>query len=586
VSPPTSAPDAAPGPEPSLGDLDEIGRTSSDEVKLAQPPSPRRVFPIAGSGLSPTWVAIFGTLIGVASVVSLLSLVMNLDPRSNAPLLTANSAKPPEPTPSAGPAAPAAKPKKARTRLPGPWRIADVKDAAATRIVEGKVGTNSFLKALEGAGVPLKEAYRVIAFMRGIRNFDRSSSSDRFIALLERSSSRLRAFEYQVGPEEVYQAREDAGGLLRGSKLDLKVERSQVVGAIAYADKGIDDAAELAGLEAGLARVLSKALDGHFALDELEYGDRIRLVAQELTVLGEFGRYTGIEAVEVRRADDTRTPLRVYYFDAGAERGYYDGEGRSPYEGGWRKPIKDAPMTSPFNPKRMHPVLKKVMPHNGIDFGSPTGTPVGASSFGTVSFVGFGGPSGNLVKVMHANDIETGYAHLSRFAEGLKVGDKVKRLQLVGYVGSTGRSTGPHLHFSASKKGVFFDPSTLNLDGMRTLSKASRDAFLELKRRYDALLDQIPLPEPPAAREPAPGPSADAVAEAPAAAAGAEEVEGDDGEAMGDGEVDAPPAAPVPAAPAGAPAASPANKGARAVHLSDKELLELQGASDDGEVAE
>src|SRR5688500_4899172 len=115
-----------------------------------------------------------------------------------------------------------------------------------------------------------------------------------------------------------------------------------------FKGKSFDQAAELAGFENGLSRVVSKALDGHLALDELEHGDRVRLVAQELTVLGEFGRYKGVEAIEVRRADEARAPLRVYYLDLGSERGYYDGEGHSPHEGGWRKPIKDAPMSSPF----------------------------------------------------------------------------------------------------------------------------------------------------------------------------------------------------------------------------------------------
>jgi murein DD-endopeptidase MepM/ murein hydrolase activator NlpD len=581
------AADVRPPPdEPSYGDLDDIGRVRSDEasVPLGRPSKPS--FLPSTAGLSPTWIAVFGTLLGVAAVVSLLALVMSIDPKK-ASFVVATSA--PQPSAAASVALPpeTATPKRARTRLPGPWRIADAKNQPATRVVEGKIGTNAFLKALESAGIPLKEAFRVLASMKGVKNFDRCGANDRFFALLERSSSRLRAFEYQVGPEEVYQAREDAAGLLRGTKLDLKVERAQAVGAIAIKGKSFDEAAELAGFETGLARVVAKALDGHMALDELEHGDRVRVVAQELTVLGEFGRYTGVEALEVRRADAARTPLRIYYFDLGAERGYYDGEGHAPYEGGWRRPIKDAPMTSPFNLKRMHPVLKKVRPHLGMDLGSPTGTPVGAASFGTVSFIGNGGPSGNLVKVMHANEIETGYAHLSRFAEGLKVGDRVKRLQLVGYVGSTGRSTGPHLHFSASKKGEFFDPATLNLDGMRTLSKANRDAFSELKRRYDALLDGIPLPPPVAPAPPA------AVAAA-AVVASAEAGIGGDGDGDDPLESEPGPANPPAAAGLGAPAAPPnavgatspaAQRGsASAVHLSDKELLQLQGASDDGEV--
>jgi murein DD-endopeptidase MepM/ murein hydrolase activator NlpD len=570
----------------SYGDLDEIGRTRSEDTTAPLRSAPKPAFLPSGSELSPNWIAVFGALLGVASAVSLLSLVMNLDPKQRGAVATTAAAPAPAASASAVPEPEVAKPKRARTRVPGPWRIADVKDQPGTRVIDGKIGTNSFLKALEGAGIPLKEAYRVLASMKGVRNFDRCGSSDRFFALIDRASSKLRAFEYQVGPEEVYQSREDASGLLRGAKLDLKVEKAQVVGALVLKGKSFDEAADLAGLEAGLSRVAAKALDGHMSLDELEYGDRVRVVVQELTVLGEFGRYTGVEALEIRSSDETRVPFRLYYFDGAGERGYYDAEGHSPYEGGWRKPIKDAAMTSPFNPKRMHPVLKKVMPHNGIDFASPVGTPVGAASFGTVSFVGNAGPSGNLVKISHAGEIETGYAHLSRFEEGIQVGNKVKRLQVIGYVGSTGRSTGPHLHFSASKKGEFFDPQTLNLDGMRTISKASRDAFVELKRKYDALLDGIPLP--PALAPQAPPPSASVAAGAPEALPGAAPTP--DEAAMGDGEEGeleaAPPAAAAPQLLPPAPGAAPKPAGASAVHLSDKELMELQGASDDGEVAE
>ena len=587
AAPPADAPaeEASEAPK-SFGDLDEIGRTRSDDAAEPLPRAPKAGFLPSGSELSPNWIAVFGTLLGVASAVSLLSLVMNLDPKQQGAITAPVVAPSPAAAPSAAPEAPEVpKPKRARTRVPGPWRVADAKEPGS-RLIEGKIGTSSFLKALEGAGIPLKEAYRVIASMKGVRNFDRCASSDRFFALLDRASSKLRAFEYQVSPEEVYQSREDASGLLRGAKLDLKIEKAQVMGALVFKGKSIDEAAELAGLEAGLARVAAKALDGHMSLDDLEYGDRLRVVLQELTVLGEFSRYTGVEALEIRSADEKRTPFRLYYFDGAGERGYYDAEGHSPYEGGWRKPIQGAPMTSPFNPKRMHPVLKKVMPHNGIDFASPVGTPIGAASSGTVSFVGNAGPSGNLVKISHANDIETGYAHLSRFEESIKVGDRVKRLQVIGYVGSTGRSTGPHLHFSASKKGEFFDPQTLNMDGMRTISKPHREAFAELKRKYDALLDAIPLPPPLAPKAPAPSP--------PVAAAVAESAPADvatpDDAAMGDGEeIDlepAQPAAVAPAIPAPPAGAAPRPAGASAVHLSDKELLQLQGATDDGEVSE
>jgi hypothetical protein len=311
----------------------------------------------------------------------------------------------------------------------------------------------------------------------------------------------------------------------------------------------------------------------------------LKLVVQEVTVLGEFSRYAGVEALELVRIDPKKSGFRVYYSDAPGVRGYYDRDGRAPFEGGFAKPIKDAPRTSPFNPRRMHPVLHKIMPHQGTDFGAPAGTPVGASAPGTVSFVGPAGAAGNLVRILHPGGIETGYAHLSRFAEGLKVGDGVRRMQVIGYVGSTGRSTGPHLHFSASRDGVFFDPETLNLDGMRSLSGAELEAFRSLLAKYDPMLDSIPMPE-----RYAPLPATPVVS---AAASGGSNV-ALGSEDLSDSDDDSAPAssaAPsaVPPAPANeapqAPASAPAQKpGASSVYLSDKELLDAQSATDDGEV--
>jgi hypothetical protein len=265
---------------------------------------------------------------------------------------------------------PRAKPKRQRQKLPGPWRLSDAKGDGKYRFIEGKVGTDSFLKALEAAGAPEAQGYRVLAAMRGVLDLDKCKKTDRFQALLERGSNKLFALEYLAGPEDVYQAKA-TDGRLTGSKLDLKIERGQVLGALSYDGSSFDHSADVAGFDPGLAKVVARALDGHMSLDELDRGDVIRLVAQEVTVLGEFTRYAGVEALELIRVDPKKTHLRIYYSDAPGVRGYYDRDGKAPFEGGWRKPIKDAPRTSPFNPHRVNPVLHKVMPHQGTDFGSP-----------------------------------------------------------------------------------------------------------------------------------------------------------------------------------------------------------------------
>src|SRR5690606_19032226 len=170
-------------------------------------------------------------------------------------------------------------------------------------------------------------------------------------------------------------------------------------------------------------------------------------------------------------------------------------------------PCPGAPITSHYNPTRMHPVLKRVMPHNGTDFGAPTGTPVYAAFRGKVALVGPHGASRNLVLIAHPGGIQTGYAHLSRFAAGLKMGDSVGTRQLIGYVGSTGRSTGPHLHFSAKRDGKFFNALELKMDAWRLLPVAERAAFEAQKAALDRALEALPTPDPPA---PDPEPAADA----------------------------------------------------------------------------
>jgi hypothetical protein len=199
-----------------------------------------------------------------------------------------------------------------------------------------------------------------------------------------------------------------------------------------------------------------------------------------------------------------------------------------------------------------------------------------------VSYLGPGGAAGNLLKIMHGDGIETGYAHLSRYASGIKVGDKVRRMQTIGYVGSTGRSTGPHLHFSAQRDGKFFDAETLNLDGMRVLSAEQREQFVRVVAKYNPLLDAIALPAPLPGAGVEVAPEAAVVSSVAAVPSPPPDSAGDDAalaEPTQGGPKSATNAAPEPAAPAGR---SPGNS----VYLSDKELLKLQAPTDDGEVSE
>jgi murein DD-endopeptidase MepM/ murein hydrolase activator NlpD len=454
--------------------------------------------PPDGPAISPRMTAVFGGLFGLATVASIVALLIQIfpvhDQRSRLAQEAAASGEPAEaPAPRRGPV------RRQRQLLPGPWRLDALKDSHL--VVRGEMQRRSFIMALNEAGVAKSEVYRILKAFDGVRSFDKTGSRDSFAVAMKRGSKEVVGFEYQIGPTEIYQAKADDNGLLKAQQLDMKVRHEDFATSF-YVGKTLAKSYAYAGLEPGLESVIDAAFNGVTSHEAFEEGGVVKLVVVETTALGRFVGYERVRALEYRPADPQKPPIRAYWFESESVKGYVDEKGRRPSNRGWRSPIPGAPITSHFNPKRMHPVLKTVMPHNGTDFGAPSGTPVYAAFRGEVSFVGAHGPSGNLVLIDHPGGIQTGYAHLSRFATGIKKGDRVGTRQLIGYVGSTGRSTGPHLHFSAKRDGKYFDALELKLDALHLLPVADQSLFQQQKNSLDAVLEAIPLPEPPPAEEP------------------------------------------------------------------------------------
>lgn len=154
--------------------------------------------------------------------------------------------------------------------------------------------------------------------------------------------------------------------------------------------------------------------------------------------------------------------LAVRYENVEGQTGYYSPDGNNMQTGLMRNPLDVFRISSHFNPKRLHPILNKVRPHEGTDYAAPTGTPVRATSDGNVTRASRYGSYGNIVILAHTGGLETRYAHLSRFAEGVKPGVRVHQGEVIGYVGSTGSATGPHLHYEVLKDGVPRDPDRAN----------------------------------------------------------------------------------------------------------------------------
>jgi murein DD-endopeptidase MepM/ murein hydrolase activator NlpD len=350
----------------------------------------------------------------------------------------------------------------------------------------------SFRDALEQAGLSRDESTELIAGLSGVIDFRRSHPEDTFV-LARSESGVLERFEYRASITQRYEASRDNGGKWRARQIDTPV-RVRRVAKSGVVVGSLGDTLDALKLGRALAGVFSEVFEGrvNFSTDT-RAGDEFRIIFDEEYVEDTFLRQGTVHAVEYKGEKAGR--LRAFWFEIQGDGDFYDEHGRA-FHGGWlRTPLRYDHVSSGFG-MRLHPVLKRKKLHNGIDYAAASGTPVRAAANGTVTFAGPKGANGNLLVIAHAQSFESFYAHLSRFATGLKAGAKVKQRQVIAYVGSTGRSTGPHLHFSLKKAGQFLDPaSQLNGPGV-AMPPASLPEYKRRVRELSGALEKL-TPERP-----------------------------------------------------------------------------------------
>jgi hypothetical protein len=191
-------------------------------------------------------------------------------------------------------------------------------------------------------------------------------------------------------------------------------------------------------------------------LTEPRRGDHFRVMFEELHKDGRFVRYGDILATEYSTGDTVHRALM--YRSPDGRKGYYNPSGRSVRKAFLKSPLNYRRISSHFSYSRFHPVFKRYQPHLGIDYAAPTGTPVVASGDGVITYAGWKRGFGKIVEIRHPNGFVSSYGHLSRFARGVTRGAAVKQKDLIGYVGSTGASTGPHLDYRVKVNGRYVNP--------------------------------------------------------------------------------------------------------------------------------
>ena len=217
----------------------------------------------------------------------------------------------------------------------------------------------------------------------------------------------------------------------------------------------------------------------------LQKGDSIRVYYDEQYV---DTTRIGIGRIYAAEFYHDKVWQEAYWFEAENTRNYYDSKGNSMRKAFLKAPLSYKRISSGFTHKRLHPVHKVYKPHTGVDYAAPMGTPVMTIGDGTVIQREYRGGGGNTVKIKHNATYTTAYLHLSKFADGLKVGQHVKQGQVIGYVGSTGTSTGPHLDFRVWKNGTPIDPLKMDSPPAEPIPAQLKDTFSTIVAGYKAKL--------------------------------------------------------------------------------------------------
>lgn len=398
-----------------------------------------------------------------------------------------------------------------RRALPPPLATAyagDVTDDPRMLVVSLRKG-ETFVDALKRAGVRAEDRnaaayafgkHQNLRLLRPGQEFVlRIAEANRTIFQIATegpSETHLLGLEYRPDPENrIVLARNAEGGF------DAKKNFVNLTTRLVAVQGRIEGSLYLSAKAVGAPDEIIAGLADMFAYDvdfqrEIFGGDEFEAIFEAR--YDERGELAGIGDILYGRLNwRGRTKEKGYYYFAdynGGKGDYFDRAGQSAKRLLMKTPVDGARLSSGFGTRR-HPILGYAKAHKGVDFAAPRGTPIKAAGDGVVERAGPYGSFGNYIRIRHANGYQTAYAHLHAIRRGVRPGKRVSQGEIIGYVGSTGRSTGPHLHYEVHHNGRAVNPQTLKIATGVTLKSGDLDAFRAVRDRIDAM--RLP-PEAPA----------------------------------------------------------------------------------------
>jgi murein DD-endopeptidase MepM/ murein hydrolase activator NlpD len=361
---------------------------------------------------------------------------------------------------------------------PAPMVTAPERQLCVTEGVITKASTlyHSFLKEK----IPIRWIDVIIPALKPYVDFKRvAGGTYRFTTDMQGEMVR---FIFEKGPIEVYKVeREPQGYVADQIEVPLITHLIRVEGEICSSlFEAVNEAGEQDPLTLTFAGILAWEIDFY---KDLKKGDRFKVLVEKIYKGDQFIQYGPVYALEYQSPEKIIRGFR--YRDD-----YYDERGNSLRKAFLRAPLRFDFISSRFSRARQHPILGGSHPHLGVDYAAPIGTPVWAVADGRVVSVGWAGGFGRRVILRHANGSRTYYGHLSRFGPGIKRGSRVSQKQIVGFVGSTGLSTGPHLDYRFSREGQFRNPLKEIFPQGHPIDRKDMEGFAKRKKEILAWLDK------------------------------------------------------------------------------------------------
>jgi murein DD-endopeptidase MepM/ murein hydrolase activator NlpD len=357
-------------------------------------------------------------------------------------------------------------------------------------VIEDKIKRNENLgDILTEYNVPASIIHQVSQLSRNIFDVRKIAPNKKYTLICDQDSLKTaKALVYEPNPIEYIVFRFEDTLWVDVCKRDVVIAEKSIAGEI---KSNLSETIEELGISHELTNRFVDVFGWQVDFQRLQKGDKFKLIYEEAQVEGVS---VGIKQINAIYFEHFGSPYYAFPFDQGEGVDYFDDEGKSLRKALLKYPIEFTRISSRYTMSRFHPVQKRWKAHLGTDFAAPRGTPIRTVGDGVVEEAQYKSNNGNYVKVRHNGTYTTQYLHMSKIADGIRAGMKIRQGQTIGYVGSTGLATGPHLCYRFWRNGVQVDALKVELPPSQPVKKDYIEAFESVKAELTKKLDAIPFP--------------------------------------------------------------------------------------------